>query len=366
MPSVYKRKLKSGEYWFGAVKTKDGKWKKFSTGLKTTECSKRNAIEIVQGMQSELKAGRNPLRPEGHDSNTVQTNAQRYLDTRSHELLKPRVLWLHKNTLSLFLDNYSDRPIRSISLADLIDFRNWLIQRGSTRRGSREELSPTTVNNHMMRVGTFLGWCGSILDWTPPRLKKLKVQRTKPIRYYSTEECSRLLAGASAATYNGEPLSWFLGFLLYTGMRKSEALACEWSWIDYTANRIFVPAMKSAKTRAVPIAPVLRALLDEIPQTRVRLFGNISNLHRGSGHLDDVYKRVQADAQLDALTFHDLRRTFIIHCLVSGIPLEMVMDWVGHQSDKTTLEYYTSFAREDQSKMLARVEFGHGVERLPV
>ena len=196
------------------------------------------------------------------------------------------------------------------------------------------------------------------MDWTPPRLKKLKAKRSKPIRYYTNEECTRLLAAASNVLYNGEPLSWFLAFALYTGMRKGKVLACEWSWIDYSANQVFIPAMKSAKSRAVPIAPALRAVIDQIPKSQARLFGNISNLHQGSGHLNDLYRKAQAEAGLEHLTIHDLRRTFIIQCLMAGIPMEMVMDWVGHESDKTTLEYYTSFSRENQSALITRIPFG--------
>ncbi|HEY3294554.1 MAG TPA: site-specific integrase [bacterium] len=375
MASVYARKLSKGWFWYGCVSLKDGPPKKYNTGIETEPRylkggdgrefaspakwpNYKKAMEAVKVAQKIVDSGKDPFRQEELNAESVEGLAKGYLDTRRSEGTDARVLYLHQSTVQFFLVNYAHRAAKSVTAADLLKFRTWLMDRGKVRRGVRiGDLSQVTINGHMTRLGAFLNFCGTIIGWKPPTIKRLKAKRTKPIRYYSGEECGRLLASAAKVTYNGEPLSWFLAFVLYTGMRKGEALSCEWSWVDYAANHILIPAMKSAQSRAVPIAEPLREILDRMPRTRARLFDNISNLHRGSGHLDDLYKKVQAEAKLEPLTLHDLRRTFIIQCLAAGIPLELVMQWVGHESDKTTLEYYTSFAKENHAALIGRVRF---------
>lgn len=353
MSSLYKRKLKTGEVWYGNVKLRNGQYRNFCTHC----TSKREAREMLAGIEAEIAAGRDPFNSESGGKESVEEAVRLFLDARRLEL-KARVIWLHKDTLERFKKEFGDRSVRTLDTGDLTAFRSELLKGGKRRGGA---VSAVTANGHMVRIGTFLKWCATNLcrDWTPPALpRKIAAKRKTEIRYYNSDEIRRLLDAAELIQYKGEPLSWFLGFLIYTGLRKGEALACEWSWVDDAANRIFVPAQKSARTRAVPISPKLREILMQLPRSRKRLFGNISNLHRGSGHLDDMYRKVQRAAGLEHLTIHDLRRTFIVHCLMAGIPMELVMNWVGHESDKTTLQYYTSFARENQAALLAQVEFG--------
>jgi integrase len=57
-----------------------------------------------------------------------------------------------------------------------------------------------------------------------------------------------------------------LVFLVNTGCRKGEAIACEWSWIDTAASMVRIPVCdvwqpKSGKPREIPMSNSLKAIL---------------------------------------------------------------------------------------------------------
>ena len=52
-------------------------------------------------------------------------------------------------------------------------------------------------------------------------------------------------------------------------------------------------------------------------------------------------------SEVDHVTLHDLRRTYITRLIRAGVPLPTVQKLAGHVSITTTLKYYNAVNRED-------------------
>lgn len=99
--------------------------------------------------------------------------------------------------------------------------------------------------------------------------------------------------GAPGSTHVHDPIASYVLFMLLTGMRSEEGLACEWSWIDLEApdengqpvGEIVVPHLKrnSAGERQVrlDVSRTLRDLLSAMqPEPKLRK-GSVFNLTEG-------------------------------------------------------------------------------------
>lgn len=130
----------------------------------------------------------------------------------------------------------------------------------------REGVLPGTVNNELNILTTIVrfairrGYPAAAPKWQRfPRAAKGRA------RAWTTEEVTKILAATREAAPEIRPL---LVFMLNTGVRKGEALACEWSWIDHEAGLLRIPVTasfqpKDKEAREVPLGKAALAALDE-------------------------------------------------------------------------------------------------------
>ena len=72
--------------------------------------------------------------------------------------------------------------------------------------------------------------------------------------------------------------------------------------------------------------------------------------------LDDTWAEVRRRAELpEGMTIHGLRAAFITQAQRLGVPLATVAAMVGHESQMTTLRYYTSPTRGEVQEGAERV-----------
>lgn len=126
--------------------------------------------------------------------------------------------------------------------------------------------------------------------------------------------------------------------LLVTGMRLSEALGARWEDVDWTQHQLRLPDTKNGRPRLVPLSPAAIGILAQLREHRRNawLFPG-----RGDGHLtrpSRAFRRVLAQAGVEGLWLHDLRRTFAT-LAAQHKPLPDVSRALGHSSVQVTERY---------------------------
>jgi integrase len=172
-----------------------------------------------------------------------------------------------------------------------------------------------------------------------------------------------LSAGELAQLYRELPGAWVPLFQLLasTGLRIAEALALTWQAIRFADRTLHVRRRGIETTkghrRSVPMGQALARTLAR---------------HREgapAGANDPVFPRPyskQAAVRLLAriakrlawphTVVHDLRRTFAVHALASGIPLARVQRILGHRTPAMTLRYAQHAPEPHADDDAARVE----------
>ena len=159
---------------------------------------------------------------------------------------------------------------------------------------------------------------------------------------------------------------------LYTGLRQSEILGLTWDCVSFETGVITVRAqlqrekkrggkyyltsLKNDKTRYVAAAPTVIDLLrkrkekqDSERETALDLwYEPIPGLvfeNEFGGFLSHTtirkhFKRVVNKIGMPESRFHDLRHSFAVLCIESGIDVKTVQDSMGHHSSAFTLDTY--------------------------
>ena len=163
---------------------------------------------------------------------------------------------------------------------------------------------------------------------------------------------------------------WFL--LLNIGCRIGEALAIEWSDIDWekdilTISKTFEPkfglkhSTKNKKIRKIMLNASTMKVLQEHhskqleqqlslgkywnPQdlvfaNSVGEYLNYNNIR--SRHFNEILKR----AGISDFTIHGLRHTFASQCIMNKVPFPEISHFLGHKNTRVTMEVYSHFIEE--------------------
>lgn len=187
--------------------------------------------------------------------------------------------------------------------------------------------------------------------------KMLKIKRSekqkqdeRPKNALSPEQVFRALAYWDGDTRRERRSKALLVILLYAGLRRSEAVALEWSDIDLVNKLVHVRHGKGDKERTIPLLGGETAInamkrWQEVSGERRFVFCGI----RKGDHLDKdspmttdgVYKIIQETSIAIGVDFspHDARRTLLTNGLAAGSSVADMQFIAGHSNPQTTLGY---------------------------
>lgn len=254
--------------------------------------------------------------------------------------------------------NLDDKQLADKWMADV---ETWRIKR------QEAGLSTSTINRDTVALRSALQkaveW--ELIDSNPlARLKPLKTDRRKMVRYLKPDEEKRLMAALvsrderkrrerdsanawrkergydllpTIGTY-ADNLTPLVILAINTGLRRGELWNLTWGDVDLRRKMLTVhgKGAKSGQTRHLPLnAAAINALKthrgDVAPLPRNPVFGRAEFRKAFSG--------VLTAAKIENFRFHDTRHSFASKLVTAGVPLNTVRELMGHASLEMTLIY---------------------------
>jgi len=176
-----------------------------------------------------------------------------------------------------------------------------------------------------------------------PRFKVKKLKAVQKFRYLRDGEEQQLLAACKE-----QGIQDLIIFLVDTGMRISEAVACMWS--DISPDGIVVYRNKTGNRTLLPVTPRLRAILVRREADAISAYvfphETVSGAHRTP--TTKGIRRAAARAGLNSpeivnrfgkFTAHSLRDTYATRLVKAGLSLYQVQTMLGHASPQQTQKY---------------------------
>lgn len=181
-----------------------------------------------------------------------------------------------------------------------------------------------------------------IIEKSPCKgLKKFKESSGRE-RFLSKDEIQRFFV---ALDQHGETTSvCVVKFLLFTGVRLSEALQTRWDDVDMENGTLLISMnrSKSGKSRRVTLNSLAMIILEKMQHFRTQsnpyVFpGKKPGEHHGSPKR--LFESARKLSKISGLRLHDLRHTYASLAVEGGATLYEVQKLLGHGSSQMTQRY---------------------------
>lgn len=240
----------------------------------------------------------------------------------------------HKNTITNLLKiiieylNYNGKPQQYLA---------YLANRNN-KNNPEKKLSSGTLNNHIYGLKVYFDYLEITQKQHIP-LKLLNYKTTlKTIEILTIEEIKLLFSVAKNSRERA-----VLACLYHLGLRISEAAFLLVEDIDFKENLVLIRKSKTGRQRQVPLSEKAMEILTAYIQIRPKKGTTLLQGVQGNLTADGIAQILRSIVKKSGLTKkvnpHLLRHSIATHLLQSGMELEKVSLFLGHQSIESTQRY---------------------------
>lgn len=254
-----------------------------------------------------------------------------------------------KNILASFVVFFKGKTMARISAADIEAYKAW--------RMRESELQPVSMNTELRTLGIVYRWAQAQgYPVVIPTMKLLRQPRGR-VKLWTEKQIAKLL---EVARDRDPDVMRLVVFLVNTGCRKGEGLAAEWSWMDFEAGMVRIPANevwkpKSGRAREVPMSDTVRTILAG-PRTSERWVFPRGDGERYERFPDAIFKEIQTKAGVSGGA-HVLRHSYASFFLRDRPDLPLLAQVLGHSTTRIT-ELYAHFLPDHLSHARNVVNIG--------
>ena len=313
---------------FYTIKRIDGKPERIRLG-RLSDLTVLQARKAATAILGEAAQGRNPaqVRRAARSAATLGDLWQHVRDTHVVPKLSSKTADDYTIFYKAHLRPWSRRKLAAISKAD--------VARLHARIGADH---PHLANRIIGLLSSLyaradeLGFAGP----NPCRGVRRFPERSRD-RFLDADELRKLFAALADAP---RTLRDFVGLLLLTGARRSDAQSMKWDQLDMDRRTWRIPQAKGGRPVTIPLVP---AVIDLLNARRHIVAGDWVFPGSGrSGHIanpNKAWRKLVDDIGLRGVRFHDLRRTFASWATIAGASLPVVAKMLGHTSLRATEIY---------------------------
>ncbi len=312
--------------------------------------------------------------------------ARQWLDLHSKPNLRSHADNVERHRLHV-APFFGDMPLSAVTATRLLEFRAKLqteiIRRKRIDASGKAVmvdtlLAPRTVNLCLALIRSILNFAvvnGHVAASPVARLGRgrlmLPVEKSKltpPIE--KAQDVGRMLAAIAdiERETNRPGLHALFALLVYTGVRRGEALGLRWADVDLdrrllTIRRSYEGQTKSGKHRTVPIAPTLVAILKARRQADPWKVETVFPTEAGvmysreSKLLQDVLEKALLRIGHPRIRVHDLRHTFASHFVMTGGDIFTLQRILGHSTPVITSDTYAHLSPDHMASAADRIAF---------
>ena len=239
-------------------------------------------------------------------------------------------------------EEYERYDLTTITAGDITTHHEYLQQRPNLRRPGG--LSEMMINHHVYTLKLFFSWLQEIrlIESNPMSTLHFEQPTTSKREILTLEQIHKLYEMCESMKERAT-LHLFYG----CGLRKSEGEKLNITDLHFRSSMLYVREGKGKKRRAVPmtekISEELKAYYHQERNGRLNERAFIVN-ERGARMQGDSYslilkKLTESAAIGKEITLHSLRHSIATHLLESGLSVEYVRDFLGHENIDTTERY---------------------------
>jgi integrase len=296
-------------------------------GNLTVEQAKKEAMKVL----GEVAGGNNPIADKKDarvKATTLNETFEDYLQTRKD--LKAGTVHDYTRSMHWACQDWLTKPITEIS-KDMIENRHRDLGKRSHARANNAMRVLRALFNHARNKYEDAQGNPVILVNPVDRLSRNRA-------WYKIERRETLIKPHQLKQWydatlalNNETTRDYIHFLLFTGLRRSEASRLSWDDVDFKDRTVTFRSTKNHRTHILPFSTFLEALLLRRYAEKSSPFVFPSNAD--CGYLTEPRNSVERVSELSGVRFtlHDLRRTFITIAESLNIPGYALKQLLNHK-----------------------------------
>ena len=228
-----------------------------------------------------------------------------------------------------FFDDHGIQYLQDISEKAVDDFFVTALKDRAAKTKKEYLTSLKACLNRAVRWG--------VLEKSPVKDVQPPHRIVRNIRFFSKEEVKHLIANASF------DLKVAISLLVNTGMRLGELWALRWKDLDLPNSQLWVRSYdgftpKGRRDRNIPLNAACLEVIHELSSLRNENEIFVYRLTKSYKRLSNKFIRYSKKLGMKG-RLHDLRHTFASHLIMSGSPMPVVQELLGHASITTTMVY---------------------------
>ncbi len=281
------------------------------------------------------------------------------LKERMKNTVKASTLNLYNDVFQNFIREIGDKKLPDITVDDVENFK--------LKRSENIQNSTLSIELRSLKAcfNKSIKW--NYLVTNPfcnvelPRINK------KQRAFLSEDEFKDLL------THSKNPLlNNFYSFAFYTGCRLSEIINLKWENVDLEKRLIHIKNMddfetKTSEERTVPIANQLLEILGFISNVRGNSEYVFTKNNEGKFKLEKSYvshnfKKIINNANEEGIVFdetlhfHSLRHSFSANCIMKGIDLFTIKEYLGHADLSMLTKLYGHISTDYKLEQIKKLD----------
>jgi integrase len=254
------------------------------------------------------------------------------------ERLKESTKKGYRYIVNHYLKDWLNKPVASITKQS-VEERFYRI-RDKGMYGSLPSYSQATKVMRVLSALMNYAMADELIESNPVNVLKYKrVDRSirKRDRYLTAEQAKDLLTKTAKETH---PITLAVHLILYTGLRKNEALRLKWSDIEHVngVECLLIRDTKNKRPHYVPITPAIQRVINRASNDTSYLFPSPARNDFPASYARDTVRRLSKMIGAD-FTCHDLRRTFATRASEIGIDYATIKRLLNHKTNDITAQY---------------------------
>lgn len=221
----------------------------------------------------------------------------------------------------------------------------------------RDEIALVSLNKADQRMSVL----GRVLNWAYNRGELSINHAARPGKLYCADRSKNIWKDRDIEAFlhaNNEAMCNVFLFALYTGQRRKDILAMRWDAYDGKALRF--TQSKTGRDVYIPCGPDLQMLLKRLPRTAVTILTNTEGRPWKNNSFGSAFDNAKRYAGIKALTFHDIRGTFVTRRSEDEWTTQQIATITGHSLNQAEaiLEKYTARTEAIADAAMAKMRDG--------
>lgn len=342
------RVTSSGTKAFIVEKRVNGRVRRMTVGRfgeLTVEQARKQAVQLLGKVATGIDPVAEKRKAEAQGVTLAQVFSA-FIDARKHQL-RDNTVRDYRNVMRLVFTDWQRKPMTAITRQMVAKrHREVTTNRGEAYANLAFRVLRAVLN---FAVATYDDGQGNpvlgsnpvaVLSqtraWNRPKRRQTVIKAHQLPAWYTAVQALKTPSALESAAMAAD----LLQLLLFTGLRKQEALTLRWEHVDLQGRTFTIPDPKNHHPLTLPMSDYLAALFFERQAAAVNEY--VFPGRDGTGHLVEPKRQVQQVAAKSGVPFtlHDLRRTFITVAEGLDIPLFAIKRLVNHHMSKDVTAGY--------------------------